>query len=376
MFLEGGPGVLPKEKLASLFESTFPLKPLDNGKIPTKAHCERAIASAAILCAIATSSFSNENNHVAEIEAWIMYLSYVFALAEKWKLPDKAYKSEFEIAKQSIYNSLANLCDEIREQGHLVEGDPLADSYVYRVRVTWLLGLMSIYALWRRSDEVPKDETDDFLREFCKEKRHQLELWGEAAIPQFLAFFWHFRKIDSTPEPEFLLGRLIASICKLNRPGGNTFLANPYYEAEDILPYILSPILGPTEKPLTYDFTGKSYALEGLVHLFVRRNWKQTMKFLWPGVTRIANVSFEPKNFSDFYRWRNQEGTNKIVVPKRTQEWEALKALAFESAGTNIPPSIKDYPILLLLFLCVYPHRTNAEILRWLDTQMQQVPRP
>ncbi len=154
---------------------------------------------------------------------------------------------------------------------------------------------MSIYALWRRSDEVPKDETDDFLREFCKEKRHQLELWGEAAIPQFLAFFWHFRKIDSTPEPEFLLGRLIASICKLNRLGGNTFLANPYYEAEDILPHILSPILGPTEKPLTYDFTGKSYALEGLVHLFVRRNWKQTMKFLWPGVTRIANVSFEPK---------------------------------------------------------------------------------
>ncbi len=386
MFLESGPGVLPKAKLASLFESTFPLKLLDNGKAPSKAHCERSIASAAILCAIATSGFSNENNHVAEIEAWMMYLSYVFALAEKWELPAKAYKGEFEIAKQSIYNSLANLCDEIREQGHLVEGDPLADSYVYRVRVTWLLGLMSIYALWRRNDEVPKDETDDFLREFCKAKRHRLVLWGEAAIPQFLAFFWHFRKINSTPDPDSLLSKLIASmpehdsllskliasICELNRPKGNTFLAvaNPYYEAEDVL------FLGPTERPFTYDFRGKSYALEGLVHLFVRRNWKQTMKFLWPGVTRLNWVSFEPENPWDFYRWRTQEGTNKIVVPKRTQEWEALKALAFESNGTNIPPSIKDYPILLLLFLCVYPHRINAEILRWLDTQMKQVPRP
>ena len=203
MFIESGRGVLPKAKLASLFESTFPLKPLDNGKAPSKAHCERSIASAAILCAIATSSFSNENNHVAEIEAWMMYLSYVFALAEKWKLPDKAYKSEFYIATQSIYNSLANLCDEIREQGHLVEGDPLADSYVYSVRVTWLLGLMSIYALWRRSDEVPKDETDDFLREFCKEKRHQLELWGEAAIPQFLAFFRIFGKSILLQSPNF-----------------------------------------------------------------------------------------------------------------------------------------------------------------------------
>lgn len=372
MFLESGRGVLPKAKLASLFESTFPLKPLDNGKDPSKAHCERSIASAAILCAIATSSFSNENNHVAEIEAWVMYIAYVLALAERWKLPVKAYEGEFEIATRSIYNALANLCDEIRERDFLVEGDPLADSYVYRVRVTWLLGLMSIYALWRRSYEVPKDETDDFLREFCKGKRHQLKLWGEAAIPQFLAFFWHFRKIDSTPEPEFLLGRLIASICKRNRPRGNTFLANPYYETEDILPHLL----GVAEEPLEDDFRGKSYAVEGLVHLFVRRNWKQTMKFLWPGVTRLNWVSFEPENPWDFYRWRNQEGTNKIVVPERTQEWEALKALAFESAGTNIPPSIKDYPILLLLFLCVYPHRINAEILRWLDTQMKQVPRP
>ena len=371
MFLENGRGVLPKGKLASLFESTFPLKPLDNGKAPSKAHCERSIASAAILCAIATSSFSNENNHVAEIEAWMMYLSYVFALAEKWKLPDKAYKSEFYIATQSIYNSLANLCDEIREQGHLVEGDPLADSYVYSVRVTWLLGLMSIYALWRRNDEVPKDETDDFLREFCKEKRHEWELWGEAAIPQILAFFWYFRKIDSTPEPEFLLGRLIALICKQNRPRGNTFLANPYYQAEDILPHFIEV----ADEPLEDDFTGKSYAVEGLVHLYIRRNWKQTMKFLWPGVTRLNWVSFEPENPWDFYRWRTQEGTNKIVVPKRTQEWGVLKALALESAGTNIPLSIKDYPILLLLFLCVYPHRMNAEILRWLDTQMKQVPR-
>lgn len=372
MFLESGRGVLPKGQLASLFESTFPLKPLDNGKDPSKAHCERSIASAAILCAIATSSFSNENNHVAEIEAWMMYLSYVFALAEKWELPAKAYKGEFEIAKQSIYNSLANLCDEIREQGHLAEGDPLADSYVYGVRVTWLLGLMSIYALWRCSDEVPKDETDDFLREFCLQKRGQLDLWGEAAIPQFLAFFWHFRKIDATREQVVLLYKLISSICNLNRRGEKTFLASPYYQAEDILPHLL----GFAEEPLDDDFSGKSYALEGLVHLFVRRNWKQRVKRLWPGVTRIANASFEPENFSDFYRWRNQEGTNKIVVPKRTQEWGDLKALALESAGTNIPPSIKDYPILLLLFLCVYPHRMNAEILRWLDTQMQQVPRP
>ena len=41
----------------------------------------------------------------------------------------------------------------------------------------------------------PKGEIDDFLREFCKEKRSRLKLWGEAAIPQWLAFFGIFGRL-------------------------------------------------------------------------------------------------------------------------------------------------------------------------------------
>ena len=372
MFLESGQGVLPKEKLVSLFESTFPLKLADSENEPSKTHCERVIASAAILCAIAISSFSNEKNHAAEIEAWVLYISYVLALAERWRLSDRAYKDEFEIATQSIYNSLANLCDEIKERGYLIEGDPLADSYVYRVRVTWLLGLMSIYALWRGDKNLPKDRTDNFLREFCEEQQKQLLLWGEAAIPQRLAFLWYFRKINATREPDDALSDLISLICKLNGPEGRGLLANPYYEAENILPHIL----GVAEEPLMDSFRRESYALEGLIHLYVRRNWKQRMKSLWPSVTRIMYQSFEPENSCDFYRWRNRAGAHKTVSPKPMQEWDELKTLAFESDGTCIPPSITRHPILLLLFLCVYPHRMNAEILRWLDTQMEQIQIP
>ena len=375
MFLETGQGVLPKEKLVSLFESTFPLKPLNNGNAPSKRHCERVIASAAILCAIAISSFSNENNHVAEIEAWVLYISYVLALAERWRLSDTAYKDEFKIAKQSIYNSLANLCDEIKEREYLIEGDLLADSYVYQVRVTWLLGLMSIYALWRGSKAEPQDDVDDFLRDFGKEKRSQLDLWGEAAIPQWLAFLWYSRKISATSDPDDVLRQLISEICEQNEPKGEGLLASPYYEAEDILPHML----GVAEEPLMDSFSGQSYALEGLIHLYVRGNSKQSkqsMKSLWPDNTRLMYLSFEPENFSDFYRWRNEDGKNRTVSPQHTQEWEELKMLSAESDGICIPPSIKKHPILLLLFLCVYPHRMNAEIMRWLDTQMQQIQLP
>ena len=134
-------------------------------------------------------------------------------------------------------------------------------------------------------------------------------------------FFWYFRKINGTRKPDDFLRSLISLICKYNAPKGGGFLASPYYEAEDILPHIL----GIAEEPLRDSFKGESYALEGLVHLYVRRNWKQTMRYLWPGVTRLASVSFASENFADFYRWRNKEGTVKIEFPKHTQEWEKIK---------------------------------------------------
>ena len=369
MFLESGQGVLPKEKLASLFESIFQL---DGEAELSEAYCKRVIASAGLLCAIAISNFSNENNHVAEIEAWVLYISYVFALVERRKLSEEAYKNDLEIATQSIYNSLTNLCDEIKEREYLVEGDPLTDSYIYNVRMTWLVGLMSIYALWRRREGTPIDEIDNFLCKFFREKQHLLELWGEAAIPQWLAFCWYCQKIDATKESNVLLCYLIATICKRNGSNGRGSLASPYYEAEDILPHILEL----AEEPLMDSFKGESYGLEGLVHLSARRDLKEPIKRLWPEVTRLMYASFEPENFSDFYRWRNEEGINKIVSPKHTQDWEELKAASLESEGACLPPTIKNDPILLLLFLCVYPHRMNAEIIRWLDTQMQEIPRP
>ena len=371
MFLEGGRGVLPKEKLASLFESTFPLSPLNNHRKPPTSHITRVIASAALLCAVATSSFSNENNYAAEIEAWTMYIAYVLALAERWDIHAERYKDSFDIAVDSIYNSLVNLSDEIRKRKHFLEPPALSDLYIYPVRLTWLLALMSIFALWRLSKELPKDEIDTFLQDFFETEFGQLELWGEAAIPQFLAVFWYWRKIDATRVPEDFLYCLISTICRQNGPNSDSSLASPYYEAEDVLPHIL----GVSEEPLRDSFSGASYALEGLVHLYVRRNWKQSMKLLWPSITKLANVRFEPANKWDFYRWRNEEGTHKIVYPKHTQEWEELKALSFESEGPNFPSSIKNHPILLLLFLCVYPHRMNAEMVRWLDTKIKQIPR-
>ena len=38
----------------------------------------------------------------------------------------------------------------------------------------------------------------------------------------------------------------------------------------------------------------------------------------------------------------------------------------------NIPDVIKKDPILLLLFLIVYPFRTSPDVVKWLDDQLNQ----
>ena len=79
-------------------------------------------------------------------------------------------------------------------------------------------------------------------------------------------------------------------------------------------------------------FSGQSYALEGLIHLYVRRNSmqsKQAMKSLWPDITRLMYQSFEPENFWDFYRWRNKNGKNWIVSPQHTTRVGRIKNVSF-----------------------------------------------
>lgn len=366
LYLEDGTGILPKEDLSFLLENIF----INSNKSrPSKAKCLRDIASAALLCSLVISKFSEKNNYLAEIEGWMIFIAYIFYMKERWRLPFNAIQKEFDIARKSIYNSLNHLCEELKTREHFVEGSPFLDPYFYDVRMTWLIALMSIFAIWRKSEDLTDDETDEFIKKFCLENEDKLFFYSEAVAPLLLSFFWYFRKVDATPKPDFFIRDLIQFICGTKLSTDRIQLANPYYGANDIFPYLLKI----ASVPLDDNFHANSFTLESFVHIFIRSNWKQMMKLLWPDITKITLSCFELEKPWDFFKWRNQRGTLINVIPKITQHWDELKELAFESNGSNIPESIKSYPVLLLLFLCVFPHRFNAEVVRWLDTKIRDI---
>ena len=363
MFLQEGIGPLPKAKLTSLLESTIPHP---EGRTRSKAEFARAISAGAVVCSSAIGKFTNTGNHWAQFEAWTIYFAHTLRIAEQHRLPSSTWKPAAELASIAMFNALGNLCEEMVGARTLGVGDPAVDRAVFRVRLTLLLGLMGLYGVWRKARNETHGEHDQFIERFMQERIKSLLLWGEAAVPQWIATYFHFRSIDATRKSESLLEMLVRAICLLNAPEGHRPLTSPYFEAEETLQHSM----GVEGKVIKDAFEGGSHSLQGIVHLLVRCNFKQLMKDLWPGITRIDTMEFVPTYRWGYYQWRCQQGEELRVQSQLTQSWRELRSLAADSRGETLPRLIKQFPMEFLAFLIVFPHRFSADGIRWLDTEI------
>ena len=358
-----------KEKLSSILASTLLLN--DTNPQQNNARIARSIASAGLLCAISSAAFARANNYVAEIDVWIIYIAHIFACIERYSLDFKTVSSSVHLGLDNIYELLNQLSDELMTRTHYVEGNPIQDPWVYQLRLTKLSSLMSIYGLWRRNREVFDSNKDNFIQNFVIDNINDICLWGEAAVPQFLAIYWYLRSVDASTSPDLLIRNMIKIVTARNDPREeniNTPLFFPYYDEVYVYSHLIT-IEGErlTDEEIDSDFRGGSYSIEGLVHLYVRLNWKQEMKYLLPDVTRLAFLSFYPDNVWQYYLWRNETGRNYTVLPKHRLEWNDLKEEAMEHEGTDMPLHIKNDYIFSLLFYQTYHHRLRADAIRWLD---------
>ena len=318
----------------------------------------------AVLCSLASFSFTIQQNYVAEVEAWTLYIAYVFALAAKWGLSPKLWKPQIEIALKHIHNLLESLGEEAIAEGPRIDEGGLTDKPFTDVRLTVIAGFLSVLDAWPREDATSYDLGR--VRAFCAQYRTRLKIWSEAAIPYHLAVFWLIRRNDPRGGIDFFLRELISFLVHSNRPDTASPLASPYYDLNDILPHLI----GLSDDPIEEAFRGRSFMLEGLIHLYVRRNWKQTMKRLWPEVTRIAFASFTPEMLHEFFTWQCSQGINRSVYPRHTKAWEDLTNEATEDQGLDIPSEARAYPHFVLLYLLVCPHRTSSSAVRWLDSAL------
>lgn len=357
LHLYDGRGLLPKEKVSKLLEAIY-------DGVDKKEKAKRACASTPLLVSVAIQNYAEQENHVAEIEAWVMAIAYTFREVERLGLEPRYWKDSCDLMWMACENAFGRLIDELMERKHHAEGHVFGEPEVRGARFTMLVGLLSAYGLKKGVTGFSTEERDRFLLDWVSRYSSKMMLWGEGAIPSFLARIWFRREFD-----QMFLGSLIAGIAARNGPRSEAPLSDPYTEFEDIL---LEQLNGDESKRprRTPRGMGDSWMLEGLVHLYVRSNWKQTMKALWPSVTHIAQWSFSPEQRHDFFSWRTDKGTTHHVISQRLQRWDDLKKEAWRDEDDWIPKSIRSEPALLLLIMLVFPHRMNSKVMRWLDSRL------
>ena len=145
-------------------------------------------------------------------------------------------------------------------------------------------------------------------------------------------------------------------------------LPDPYHELAEVISeqYGISENLGPE------NYRGRSYTLECLVHLFARRGWRQQLRLLWPGITKLHYAEFQPALTWQYCLWESEEGKLLTVQPKMPQSWTELRDQARQVDVSIIPKLFQRYPELLLLFISVYPHRLTTEVAKFLDDRLRE----
>lgn len=369
LHINEGRGQFPKgsysNAISSIMRSTLP-----DASRPSPRETAEQIFAGAIMSAMMLNGFTVNKNYLAEIEAWTLFFSHVLLIAERWNIDRHIWEPAVDLVSKTIFNLLENLSKEVEGSKTLSVGNPMTDFAVLRVRITHLVGLFSVLALWRKKEGNHDDDLNLFIRDFCKAKFQKMLLWGEYATPQFLSYYIYRRTIDGTLQNDQFLYVLINAILKKNlrqKNNKDAGLPTPYYGPEEFLPFMYG--IGKLESEDS--LLGGSYSLEGIFHLYVRRNWKNTVKLMWPDITRMVHYSFVPKYMWQFYLWRSKEGEHISKLPELTQQWDAVRRIADESAGNDIPILIKEYPELYLLLMMAMPHRLSSSGMRWVVSKLR-----
>ena len=361
LYLSDGTGYLDKPKFASFLEDL-----LFNTSGNTKAEIARNLAGLAIFTAYLLTPFSILDNHVALIEGWMIYLACLIAYAEKTGSSERKWGDSFTLATYAVETSLSDLCKELKEAKHYVPGNPLVDAPFYRGRLTWLVSLTCVYILWekRRKNQL---KLNAWEKNFILTNLGRLQLWGEAAVPQFLAIIWCIGSMGVGHLGDQLLFEVLKAIVEMNFTGQG--ISDPYHPLGEV---IMTKI-GFANVLQRENFKGRTYTLFTLIQLIVRRGWRGALSELWKPITYQHFVEFEPQITWQYCLWHLDNGTLHDSAPNSTQSWSELQEFSLKVDLSKLPRIFQANPDLLLLFLIVYPHRIRPDVVKFLDDVYQQI---
>lgn len=327
---------------------------------------ERRVTSTAIMVAVALRNFGIQQNHLALITAWLLCAVYTIAACERAQITiTTTIQHSLDAARQAILESLSDLADEALAKQHLIEGDRLSDGPFYKPRFTLIVALLSVYSLWNQREEMVRANiagVDGFLTRIPSEQC----LWGEAAIPQILAYSWHIGKSARSTAERCVLD-VLSNLLDLQNSSTERPLPSPYFSLSSVVRWRFGIAGGVDDSDIgNANFRCSSYFAQALLHLAIRANLKDDCKKSWSAYTKVTQHYFEVEEPWQYCLIRSDRGVNHIVVPPPTAQWKDLQVASADISTPRVPDALRRDPVLLLLFAIIAPYRATPDVVRYL----------
>lgn len=354
----------------------------------SKIEFERRQISASLFVSFGIRNYENLRNHIAVSSAYAALFVALECSRQRHSIFSSARADMIlSIARQGFFDSAIELADEIgknidhlqneRSDGKPIDynvmfltSPPLSDNFLWRPRALMTSAILSLISIERNNRGNSDGITDDAAKaiEFIiKPGLFTCPVFGEFFIPQLLCVIFNLHKTDPSMLANFSEHGLLKSILSqiLRVEGG--YIASPYHNAEDTIRDFIGNIIDIDKGPVGDEVTvNSSYFAEALFYCFVRSNLKSYAKDIWVNLTKVSHLQFLPKNSWDYFQWRAASGDNQTRILERRRLWSDVQKEASNIDTPNIPPRLRDDPVMLLAFIVFFPHRGIPEVVKFL----------
>lgn len=363
IYLEPGQDYLKEKKLTNLLTNL----PLHTGTIGEQ---RRRTAASLMIVGQAISSKIQAKNSWAQALAYTHVLTNILRNASLYSWDRSIWEVSAKAAASETIASIQALAIEAMAHDNLVEGQLLGDGgFVWRSRLTILVGVVALNCLLHRINGLEFDETDSHL--FIEKHKHLVYLWGESCAPFIYCIYWMLKLNASTciDGENYLAMLYCRTVCKSNnsKSGG---IPNPYHDIESCLSMAASLSEHASKKER---FRGSTYTVLPAIHSLRRCMRRQLLNIFWHDVSELASMTMEFDTPADYLQYEARHGKLRSSFFPRPTSWRTLG----DEAGRLDPSKREFYNSAfhgnldwILIFLVCHPHRLNKDIVHYVEQSL------
>ncbi|HMG78611.1 MAG TPA: hypothetical protein VK591_08005 [Xanthobacteraceae bacterium] len=337
-------------------------------------YSDTAIPAVHLVTAILASNWIGHENYFELVKMYTLLAISAACYQARWKrqrAKDKRFFDEimFDVRSQTL-SFIDDLLNNYKRPVFL-NRDAFNEFGYYHPRKKMIAGVISA-ALLDRDMPLNQQQRDGLRDLVCNMKHSKFMLW-EGIVPCCLAEFWALSNFQGTREPDRRLAILANDILNSNgQENPDYHLPGPYYSLGDVVRWKYKTLLQNFRSNIDQDdHYRRSWFVDAIFMVLVRRNYKQTCKLLWPSVTRFTHIRTQLPDSVSFgpMPCENAISEEKLIDTRTQKNWDDLTKEASETATPEIPTELLSRPFLTLLYCLFLPQRMDRNVILWLDRQ-------